>query len=96
LTYLDLGTFSTTAVTAISADGAVMVGQSQQGSWIWDAEHGARSLDDVLVDLGVDRSQWLGLVVDLMSGDGKTLAGVADDQSLSGDSAKQTGWIARL
>src|SRR5262249_29971250 len=61
---------------AVSADGSVVVGGGREGAFVWDAQHGARPVLDVLRDeyhLSVESG---GLDAGVaVSADGKTLAG---------------------
>ncbi|MCX7424968.1 MAG: dockerin type I domain-containing protein [Planctomycetia bacterium] len=61
----------------VSADGSVVVGRDiNGGAFIWDAAHGERSLQDVLVnDYGLDLSGWNLLDATDISPDGKTIVG---------------------
>jgi uncharacterized membrane protein len=88
--YLSLGNLTTTDARAVNGDGSVVVGRSDQGSWIWDTAHGARLLADVLTDLKVDLSRWTDLEVTAISADGKVLSGNGNKD------AAYTSWIARL
>jgi len=75
---------------AVSADGSVLVGQSQSEAAIWDAAHGVRSLSSVLASLGVNLSGWVLTAANDVSADGKVIVG---DGTHDGNSS---GWIARL
>ena len=67
----------------VSADGALVAGFSQpspghwgQHAFIWDADHGMRSLRDVLVNqLGLDLGGWHLRAVTGVSADGLTIVG---------------------
>ncbi len=61
--------------TAISHDGSVIMGQGSQGSLVWDAAHGTRVLEDVLVLNRVDLSLLRGdaAAFPLMTDDARTL-----------------------
>lgn len=75
---------------AVSADGSVLVGESQAEAAIWDAAHDVRSLSSVLASLGVNLSGWVLTAANDVSADGKVIVG---DGSYNGNSS---GWIARL
>lgn len=71
--------------SAVSADGAVVVGRSNMlPSWeggdafIWDAEHGMRDLQDVLIhefDLGASLQGWNLYIATDVSADGRVIVG---------------------
>jgi len=75
------GTFS--YVAAVSGDGSTIVGESDAGgqseTFIWDATHGMRELDQVLTSLGLDLEGWTLNGVIGISFDGQTLAGGGTD-----------------
>ena len=61
--------------TDVSADGSVIVGRSSAlGAFVWEENHGARSLADILSGGGIDLSEWY-LVAKGVSDDGKTIVG---------------------
>lgn len=84
------GTFDSEAL-AVSADGSVVVGRasiidefslpspsgpdSRSEAFVWDAEHGMRSLKAVLTSLGVDMSDWQLWEATGVSADGQTIVG---------------------
>jgi len=76
--YEELGNFGPSAA---SGDGSVVVGTRwvEGGSWgvVWDAEHGARDLDDELDARGVDRNGASISAVTAVSEDGHYVAGTA-------------------
>jgi len=88
--YMDLGKLTTTYALALSGDGSVIVGSSDQGGWIWDAASGVRLVADVLTNLNVDLGRWTISACTAVSSDGKTLVGVGFRDAVS------TSWIARL
>ena len=66
--------------SAVSADGAVIAGYRLSGgagspAFLWDTANGARELDQVLMDLGLDLTGWSLTEVHGLSDDGLTLAG---------------------
>lgn len=69
----------------LSADGSVAVGGasvflgggSRPGAFIWDAENGVQSLELLLVSLGVDLEGWQLTAAWGISGDGRTIVGMA-------------------
>lgn len=72
----------TTLISGINETGSVMVGMVRynhggfNGAFIWDAEHGPRSLKDVLeTDYGLDLTGWSLDVVTSLSADGTVLVG---------------------
>lgn len=89
-----LGALGSSATpNGISDDGRVVVGDAGSRPFIWDAVHGMRDLETVLVDdYGVDLSAWFRLwSVRGLSGDGRTLLGGG---TLLGGPGQ--GWILRL
>ncbi|MBS0172773.1 MAG: putative Ig domain-containing protein [Nitrospira sp.] len=75
---------STGDLRAMSADGSVMVG----GNTIWDANNGARSLIQVIVDSGfAGFENWSSINAISISADGRTIVGEATNPQ--GD---QEGW----
>ncbi|HTV20669.1 MAG TPA: hypothetical protein VMG12_18425, partial [Polyangiaceae bacterium] len=76
----------TSLATDISADGNVIVATSWEeaqndgappdDTFIWDAEHGTRTLDEVLAARGVDVSGWQFGHARSLSDDGKVLLGI--------------------
>jgi len=87
-----LGSLTGTQAKAVSADGKVIVGDSTQGIWIWDATNGVRMLIDVLSSLGANTTGWTSLSIAAggLSANGLVITG---DGYLA--DAYQ-GWIARL
>jgi uncharacterized membrane protein len=62
---------------AVTPDGSVIVGGSADDAFIWDANHGMRSLEEVLTtEYGLDVSGWSGLSTAYgISDDGLTIVG---------------------
>jgi len=58
-----LGTLTGTQAKGVSADGTVIVGESSQGIWIWDATNGVRMLLDVFSSLGASTTGWTALSI---------------------------------
>lgn len=80
----------------VSADGAVIVGMSESGrdleACIWDAEHGLRSMYDVLtIECGLNLNGWTLSTAGGVSADGLTVVGSGLDPT-----GEPTTWIARL
>jgi probable HAF family extracellular repeat protein len=74
------GSYDDAEAYGVSADGSVIVGRGFDGarprSFIWDAGHGMRALEEVLVDeYGLDLGGWSSLLVAAISADGRTLVG---------------------
>jgi probable HAF family extracellular repeat protein len=89
------GTFNSYALDT-SADGSVLVGagESERGreACIWDAEHGMRSLYDVLTDgFDLDLTGWNLTVAMGISDDGQTIVGFGTNPN--GDTE---AWIAHI
>jgi hypothetical protein len=71
----------------ISDDGAVAVaysweeaqieGAAPEATFVWDIEHGTRTLDEVLAQRGIDTSGWELGTPRALSGDGRVLLGLA-------------------
>jgi probable HAF family extracellular repeat protein len=71
---------------AVSADGSVVVGQGRpdggyEAAFIWDAEHGMRSLRDVLAQGGATVDGWRLTEALAVSGDGHTVVGYGTNPS---------------
>jgi uncharacterized membrane protein len=86
--------------TGVSADGSIVVGNSQGVSQadrrpaIWDSVHGPRYLDDLLMNelaLGTDLAGWTLFRAEGVSGDGRTVIG----EGMSPDGNSEA-WIAYL
>lgn len=81
---------------AASADGSVIVGDPFQGSgdctFIWEAQHGIRSLHEVLInDYGLDLTGWQLSEARGISADGNTIVGFGTNPA-----GQNEGWIANL
>ncbi|MBX3380381.1 MAG: hypothetical protein KF805_09805 [Phycisphaeraceae bacterium] len=74
-----------------SADGAIIVGNSDNRAFIWDAAHGTRDLKQVLTSNGNDLTGWTLFSADAISDDGLVVAGFGTDPS-----GNFEGWIANL
>jgi probable HAF family extracellular repeat protein len=75
-----------------SADGSVVVGETNAGAFIWDAIHGMRSLQDVLVsEFGLNLTGWSLDEARGVSNDGRTIVG----NGVNPD-GQQEAWIAVL
>jgi probable HAF family extracellular repeat protein len=89
------GNFVSTALS-VSADGSVVSGwstssASQADAYIWDAQHGMRSIKSILTnDFGLNLSGWT-LELAFVSADGTTLAG----HGINPQGYRQ-GWIATV
>jgi probable HAF family extracellular repeat protein len=80
----------------VSADGSVIVGAAQKNrrnvAFIWDAQHGMRSLSDVLTnEYGLDLNGLTLMEARGVSDDGRTIVGIGYGQ----DGASQ-GWVAHI
>lgn len=83
--------WSDVTVTDISGDGSVVIGfgytpptsdpsvvmRDSREAFVWDAEHGVRTLKDVLATLGVDLPHWQLTEALSISRDGRTIVGSA-------------------
>jgi probable HAF family extracellular repeat protein len=87
--------FAETTATAVSVNGAVIVGSGIFGGdfhpFLWDPTHGMRLLEDILVSDGIDLGGWTLRGATAISDDGLTIVGqgvnpVGEDE----------GWIAHL
>jgi hypothetical protein len=81
---------------AVSGDGSVVVGyvwnESEEEPFIWDHEHGIRSLTEFLTQHGIDLTDWdLNTAVDI-SADGRVIVGNGYHISLG----RQEAWIATI
>jgi probable HAF family extracellular repeat protein len=102
----DLGTLpgdTHSRANGVSSDGSVVVGQSvylqlvgnfveKDRAFIWDAEHGMRSIADVLAAAGIDTSDWQLESAEGVSGDGRVVAG----NGRRVDGTHPEAWIATL
>jgi uncharacterized membrane protein len=86
------------SANGVSADGSIIVGNSQnsipQRPAIWDAVHGPRYLDDVLIsELKLDDALagWTQLIAHGVSGDGRSVFGRGTNPD-----GNTEGWIAYL
>ncbi|HRX84159.1 MAG TPA: PEP-CTERM sorting domain-containing protein [Phycisphaerae bacterium] len=80
----------------VSANGAIVVGGERVGlyttAFMWDAEHGMRTLRDVLVDdYGLDLTEWRLLWAAAISDDGRTIVG----QGVNPQGYSE-GWVATI
>jgi uncharacterized membrane protein len=84
----------------VSADGRVVVGGTNfldfpflepPEAWIWDAESGMRTLEEVLGERGVDLTGWELRVAVAVSADGQTILGTAEDAQ-----GNDWGFLARV
>lgn len=78
------GSFGSVA-TGVSADGSVVVGQSQSASgfevFVWDSTNGMRELDQVLTNQGIDLTGWTLWSAEGVSHDGLTIVGYGTNPS---------------
>ena len=74
----------------MSADGSVVVGSSGFKAFIWDAANGMRSLEQVLLDQGIDLTGWDLNAALAVSADGQTVVGRGIGP------AGEEGWIATI
>ena len=83
------GRFLNSRATAVSADGAVIVGNGDAivgedlltSPFIWDADHGMRPLQDLLANEGVDLTGWTLDSATGISGDGRAIVGFGSNPS---------------
>jgi uncharacterized membrane protein len=76
---------------AVSADGSVIAGGGAS-AFIWDAQHGMRNLQNLLVnDLHLNLTGWTLTQVRGMSADGMTLVGFGTNPA-----GHPEGWIAQV
>ena len=61
----------------VSADGSVIVGDKSGWVYVWDEQHGARELEEVLLGGGVDLTGWDLWTAEGVSADGQTIVGAA-------------------
>jgi probable HAF family extracellular repeat protein len=93
------GSFFDSVATGVSADGMVIVGNSTsdraQGTpygteaFLWDPEHGMRSVQTLLEQHGLDLAGWLLFDVTDVSADGRTLVGRGTNRD-----GNMEAWIA--
>jgi len=84
---------------AITPDGSVIVGAGTvpgdpyaiSAAAIWDDAHGMRSIQDILVDLGIDMSGWTLLEATAVTPDGQTICGVGFNPY-----SKYEAWVATI
>jgi probable HAF family extracellular repeat protein len=95
---LPAGLIADSGASAISGDGSIVVGISSSSSalghesFIWDAAHGMRSLQQVLVhDFGLDLTSWTLSVPRGISADGRTIVGDGINPLGQGEA-----WIATI
>lgn len=81
------------SATAANFDGSIVVGWTvADGAMIWDAVHGMRSLQTVLVnEFGVDLTGWILWSADDISADGTAIVGGGRNPN-----GQSEAWIARL
>ena len=88
------GDFSSQAF-AVSADGSIIVGEERtddgQAAFIWDEIGGMRSLEAVLVDLGLDLTGWELTAATGISFDGFTIVGRGRNPE-----GRKEAWIATI
>ena len=66
---------------AVSADGSVLAGRLGNEAYLWDATHGARSIEGLLGNGGLDLTGWALIEVTDISADGHTLVGYGTNPS---------------
>jgi probable HAF family extracellular repeat protein len=59
----------------VSGDGSVVVGSAGFTAFVWDAANGMRSLEQVLLDQGIDLTGWDLKAALAVSADGQTIVG---------------------
>ncbi len=88
---------TTSRALSVSADGSVVVGTGNSASsgfreaFIWDANHGMRSIQELLTDAGIVLTGWTLVSANSVSADGLTIVGHG-----SVPDAELAEWIARL
>jgi uncharacterized membrane protein len=86
------GSFRSQAL-GVSGDGSIVVGVANDGNseaFIWDASHGLRNLEDVLVnDLALNLTGWRLLAARGVSQDGLTIVGSGINPS-----GQNEAWLA--
>lgn len=75
----------------VSEFGRVVVGGSTGKAFIWDAQHGMRSLQDILSSLGLNLTGWHLSSAEAITPDGLTIVGYGYDAAGSAEA-----WIARV
>jgi probable HAF family extracellular repeat protein len=91
------GSLYSSGAEAVSADGSVIVGSSSSGTssaFIWDADHGMRNLQDLLVNsygLASSLTGWTLSSATAVSGDGRIIAGHGVNPN-----GQREAWIASL
>lgn len=89
------GGYADSVATAVSADGSHIVGYSDSANgreaFIWDENHGMRSLRDLLVYFGLDLIPWSLQVATGVSAGGETIVGYGIDPE-----GHTQGWIATI
>ena len=91
------GGFSLSVASDVSADGSVIVGFgttiSGSAAFIWDADHGMRNLQDVLMSYGLGSSLrgWTLGSANAISADGRVITGTGINPL-----GFEEGWVARL
>ncbi|MCC6678102.1 MAG: hypothetical protein IT436_13255 [Phycisphaerales bacterium] len=63
----------------VSGDGRVVVGGGYLDAYIWDRDHGLRSITEILLDAGVDLSNLAIYSADDISQDGTVIVGTGED-----------------
>jgi uncharacterized membrane protein len=66
---------------AVSDDGSVVAGRFGNEAYLWDATHGARSIQDLLENRGLDLTGWPLIEATDVSADGRTLVGLGTNPS---------------
>jgi uncharacterized membrane protein len=64
-------------IAAYSWEPALVDGAAPEATFVWDTEHGTRTLEEVLAQRGVDTSGWEFGTPRALSGDGRVLLGLA-------------------
>ena len=75
----------------VSADGRIIVGEAENGAFIWDPDHGIRSLKSVLTATGLDLTGWNLSGAAAISADGSIITGYGLNPAGQSES-----WIARI
>lgn len=75
----------------VSFDGSVIVGTSDVGAFIWEEANGLRSLQQIVLNFGLDLAGWTLQDAQAISDDGFTIAGVGVNPA-----GVQEAWIANI
>ena len=81
-----------TRASVVSSNGAVIVGTSNSGVFVWDKDNGMRLLKDILLnEYGINLGNWNLFAVEDISPDGTTIVGYGLNKS-----GRMEGYIAKI